>query len=93
MLTKTAQPAHIIVIGILSFVLLTVWPELIDGTSSSAAIKPATQHQLPEQLLVTASTTTKNNMLALIAYLGAFSTHFGSQIWMTFVSGKDFTSL
>ncbi|XP_046803556.1 transmembrane protein 205 isoform X2 [Lucilia cuprina] len=29
----------------------------------------------------------RNDMLALIAYLGAFSTHFGAQIWMTFVSG------
>lgn len=106
MLTKTTQPAHIAAICILSFVLLTVWPELIVGTSPAAAKQSQQQyhhhqqqqHQSEQLLEITPTirhsqdmSARNNDMLALIAYLGAFSTHFGAQIWMTFVSGKDFT--
>lgn len=102
MLTKTAQPAHLVFIAIVTFVLLTVWPELIDGNNGSGNIgqhiKTQQQHQQQQQHILETSTMSshkaemsvrRNDMLALVAYLGAFATHFGAQIWMTFVSGKD----
>ncbi|KAM7350532.1 uncharacterized protein ACRADG_009093 [Cochliomyia hominivorax] len=90
LLTKTAQPAHLVAIAVVTFVILTVWPELIDGGQHQVQ-----QHQHPQENLLISSmsnqkadlTVRRNDMLALIAYLGAFSTHFGAQIWMTFVSG------
>lgn len=83
-LTKTAQPAHIVAVCTISFVLLSVWPELIDGSSS----KGATEKLLHNDDDYGGNSSSKNkNTLALIAYLGSFATHFGAQIWMTFVSG------
>ncbi|XP_013108079.2 uncharacterized protein LOC106087548 [Stomoxys calcitrans] len=86
LLTKTTQPAHVLAICIPSFVLLTIWPELIYGSSSkqTAHVSTATTD---DHHLQSSSTPKMNYTLALIAYLGAFATHFGSQIWMTFVSG------
>ncbi|XP_065364995.1 uncharacterized protein LOC135958059 [Calliphora vicina] len=93
LLTKTAQPAHLVAIAIVTFVLLTVWPELIDGSNGSGSLHHHQQH--PQDHMLGSSMSNqrqempvkRNDMLALIAYLGAFSTHFGAQIWMTFVSG------
>lgn len=90
LLTKTTQPAHLVAIAIVTFVLLTVWPELIDDNNNGSTFKQTVANQ--QQHTTTSVprnevSVKKNNMLALIAYLGAFSTHFGSQIWMTFVSG------
>ncbi|KAL7744198.1 hypothetical protein ACLKA6_009169 [Drosophila palustris] len=90
-LTRTTQPAHLIAICILSFVLLTVGPDLTTTTTTST-----TTHS--SQPTATTSTTQARNVdagaavvssstLPTLAYLGAFATHFGSQIWMTFVSG------
>lgn len=90
-------------IAIVTFVLLTVWPELIDGNNGSGNIgqhikTQQQQHQQQQQQILETSTMSshkadmsvrRNDMLALVAYLGAFATHFGAQIWMTFVSGKD----
>lgn len=101
LLTKTAQPAHLIAIAIVTFVLLSVWPELIDGGSSIASQSQytSTRHQQQQQQyqqqygteqVLAEKSSKRNDMLALIAYLGAFSTHFGAQIWMTFVSGKQY---
>lgn len=102
LLTKTAQPAHLIAIAIVTFVLLSVWPELIDTGSSIASQSQYSsirrqqqqqqQHHYQQQYgteqVLEEKSSKRNDMLALIAYLGAFSTHFGAQIWMTFVSGK-----
>ncbi|EDW08028.1 uncharacterized protein LOC6586289 [Drosophila mojavensis] len=94
-LTRTTQPAHFIAICILSFVLLTVGPDLTTTTTTmhSSPLATAATH-------ATTPTTTQarnanddmaapmgSSTLATLAYLGAFATHFGSQIWMTFVSG------
>lgn len=87
-------------IAIVTFVLLTVWPELIDGNVSGNIGQQQHPQEQQQNLLLTSTMSShkaemsvrKNDMLALIAYLGAFSTHFGAQIWMTFVSGKkDFS--
>ncbi|TDG39625.1 hypothetical protein AWZ03_013954 [Drosophila navojoa] len=94
-LTRTTQPAHFIAICILSFVLLTVGPDLTTNSTTmhSSPLATAAIH-------TTTPTTTQTrnanddmaapkgeSTLATLAYLGAFATHFGSQIWMTFVSG------
>ncbi|XP_075154323.1 uncharacterized protein LOC142227961 isoform X2 [Haematobia irritans] len=81
LLTKTTQPAHVLAICIPSLVLFTIWPELIYGTSKQT--ENVTKSSTYEQH----STPKVNYTLAMIAYLGAFAMHFGSQIWMTFVSG------
>lgn len=98
-LTRTTQPAHLIAICILSFVLLTVGPDLTTTTTTTE-----TTHSSQLHATTTAATPTARNgaaavaaasvggsTLATLAYLGAFATHFGSQIWMTFVSGKCYT--
>lgn len=69
-ISKTTQPAHVIAVGILSFVLLTIWPNLVETEEELMNVEKR-----------------KKSGLALVAYLGAFATHFGAQIWMTFVSG------
>uniref|UniRef100_A0A1A9W788 TMEM205-like domain-containing protein n=1 Tax=Glossina brevipalpis TaxID=37001 RepID=A0A1A9W788_9MUSC len=84
LLTKTAQPAHIIAICILSFVLLVVWPELVDWQKTNRAMdqtKESHRHWEPKER------KHNENTFAILVYLGAFATHFGAQIWMTFVSG------
>lgn len=86
LLMRTTQPAHVLAICIPSLVLLTIWPELIYGTSSK---QPKHIIDTTDDQNSYSSGKNMNYTLALIAYLGAFSTHFGSQIWMTFVSGKD----
>lgn len=104
-LTRTTQPAHLIAICILSFVLLTVGPDLTTTTATTAATETTHSSQLhAATTTTTAATPTARNgaaavaaasvggsTLATLAYLGAFATHFGSQIWMTFVSGKCYT--
>ncbi|XP_034490680.1 putative uncharacterized protein DDB_G0282129 [Drosophila innubila] len=92
-LTRTTQPAHLIAICILSFVLLTVGPDLTTTTTTT----PTTTHSSQLATPTTTTTTQARNVdagaavasstLPTLAYLGAFATHFGSQIWMTFVSG------
>ncbi|KAM8720024.1 hypothetical protein ACLKA7_006132 [Drosophila subpalustris] len=93
-LTRTTQPAHLIAICILSFVLLTVGPDLTTTTTTSTT----THSSQPTATTSTTQTQTRNvdagaavvsssSTLPTLAYLGAFATHFGSQIWMTFVSG------
>ncbi|XP_037938601.1 uncharacterized protein LOC119671855 [Teleopsis dalmanni] len=82
LLTQTTQPAHLIAICILSFVLLTVWPDLFDNTPIGATADAA------EGIVAESVASQRNGKpFAVIAYLGAFATHFGAQIWMTFVSG------
>lgn len=101
-LTRTTQPAHLIAICILSFVLLTVGPDLT--TTTTTTTEATTLHSSQLHATTTAATPTARNgaaavaaasvggsTLATLAYLGAFATHFGSQIWMTFVSGKCYT--
>ncbi|KAH8397890.1 hypothetical protein KR222_005079 [Zaprionus bogoriensis] len=110
-LTRTTQPAHLIAICILSFVLLTVGPDLTTTTTTAdeaaAAAAAATTTTAAAAAAATFATQARNvnaaaavaatasasaaaaggSTLATLAYLGAFATHFGSQIWMTFVSG------
>lgn len=70
-LTRTTQPAHVIAVGILLVVIIAVWPNMFEDTEAEEFMK----------------SKEKKSCLALVAYLGAFATHFGAQIWMTFVSG------
>ncbi|KAH8238240.1 hypothetical protein KR032_001349 [Drosophila birchii] len=80
-LTRTTQPAHLIAVGILAFVLMTVGRDLIDPTTTtvtSATTSTTTTEATPAR---------PSTIPAALVYLGAFATHFGSQIWMTFVSG------
>ncbi|XP_030080043.1 transmembrane protein 205 isoform X2 [Drosophila hydei] len=94
-LTRTTQPAHFIAICILSFVLLTVGPDLTTTTTTTmhssqlatAAIHTTTTQTRNADVNGAAAATMEGSTLATLAYLGAFATHFGSQIWMTFVSG------
>ncbi|XP_030564575.1 uncharacterized protein LOC115765249 isoform X1 [Drosophila novamexicana] len=93
-LTRTTQPAHLMAILILSFVLLTVGPDLRTTTTTTmhssqlatAAIHTTTTTQAAAAAAAAAAPMV-GSTLATLAYLGAFATHFGSQIWMTFVSG------
>nr|XP_014086050.1 transmembrane protein 205 isoform X2 [Bactrocera oleae] len=75
LLTRTTQPAHIVAVCVLTFVTFTVWPDIIDTRNASS-------RRISEQ-----DRNEQHNTLAAIAYLGAFATHFGAQIWMTFISG------
>ncbi|XP_017056056.1 uncharacterized protein LOC108097959 [Drosophila ficusphila] len=80
-LTRTTQPAHLIAVCILAFVLMTVGRDLIDPTTTT--VTAATE----DAATTATSTRTTGGVLAALVFLGAFATHFGSQIWMTFVSG------
>ncbi|XP_017004371.2 uncharacterized protein [Drosophila takahashii] len=79
-LTRTTQPAHLIAVCILAFVLMTVGRDLIDPTTTATEETSATTAE-------TSTRTATGGVLAALVFLGAFATHFGSQIWMTFVSG------
>ncbi|XP_053948236.1 uncharacterized protein LOC128856852 isoform X1 [Anastrepha ludens] len=81
LLTRTTQPAHLIAVCVLTFVMFTVWPDIVD-TSDSSAVSGAEQTSIKGE-----QHAQRHNTLAAIAYLGAFATHFGAQIWMTFISG------
>jgi len=61
---------------------MTVGRDLIDPTTTVATAEAAAS-------ATAASTrTATGGVMAALVFLGAFATHFGSQIWMTFVSGK-----
>lgn len=81
-LTRTTQPAHLIAVCILAFVLMTVGRDLIDPTTT---VETATE--TAASATATSTRTATGGVLAALVFLGAFATHFGSQIWMTFVSG------
>lgn len=82
LLTRTTQPAHIIAVCVLTFVTFTVWPDIVDTRNAST-------NRVSEQVSTMGDhRSQRHNTLAAIAYLGAFATHFGAQIWMTFISGK-----
>ncbi|KAH8375992.1 hypothetical protein KR200_005360 [Drosophila serrata] len=81
-LTRTTQPAHLIAVGILAFVLMTVGRDLIDPTTTTV-----TSTTTSTSATTTEATSRPSTIPAALVYLGAFATHFGSQIWMTFVSG------
>ncbi|XP_022208667.2 uncharacterized protein LOC111065028 isoform X1 [Drosophila obscura] len=88
-LTRTTQPAHLIAVCILAFVLMTVGRDLIEG---SPATTPTTTTTTTRTLSSSSSPARGGEgggggTLPNLVYLGAFATHFGSQIWMTFVSG------
>jgi len=67
----------------LAFVLMTVGRDLIDPTTT---VETATETAASAP--ATSTRTATGGVLAALVFLGAFATHFGSQIWMTFVSGK-----
>ncbi|XP_011183316.1 uncharacterized protein Tmem205_0 [Zeugodacus cucurbitae] len=81
LLTRTTQPAHLIAVCVLTFVTFTVWPDIVDTRNAS------TNTDSEEASTSSDRRTQRHNTLAAIAYLGAFATHFGAQIWMTFISG------
>lgn len=84
-LTRTTQPSHAITMVFVSFILLVLWPNIV-GTPSPAG---------PGQLVPVASgntmecarSRTRSSVLVALAYFFSFATHFGAQMWMTFVSG------
>lgn len=73
LLTKTTQPAHVVALGLSFFVLFNVWPALQQSPSTSVKFARTEDHK---------------KLWPFCIYLAAFATHFGAQIWMTFVSGK-----
>uniref|UniRef100_A0A0K8VLG5 Transmembrane protein 205 n=1 Tax=Bactrocera latifrons TaxID=174628 RepID=A0A0K8VLG5_BACLA len=81
LLTRTTQPAHIVAVCVLTFVTFTVWPDIVDTRNVS---NNRASHQVSP---MGDRRSERHNTLATIAYLGAFATHFGAQIWMTFISG------
>ncbi|KAH8409072.1 hypothetical protein KR009_006282 [Drosophila setifemur] len=85
-LTRTTQPAHFIAVCILAFVMMTVGRDLIDPTTTTATSTTETSEATAATTATTRATASGGGLAALV-YLGAFATHFGSQIWMTFVSG------
>ncbi|KAH8344818.1 hypothetical protein KR067_008281 [Drosophila pandora] len=90
-LTRTTQPAHLIAVCILAFVMMTVGRDLIDPatTTTTTATTSVVDSSLADATSSQSTTrsSTGGSVLAALIYLGAFATHFGSQIWMTFVSG------
>ncbi|KAH8288165.1 hypothetical protein KR054_006481 [Drosophila jambulina] len=84
-LTRTTQPAHLIAVGILAFVLMTVGRDLIDPTTTVTSATTATA--TTTEATAAPAAARPSTIPAALVYLGAFATHFGSQIWMTFVSG------
>ncbi|XP_043660762.1 uncharacterized protein LOC122625016 isoform X1 [Drosophila teissieri] len=84
-LTRTTQPAHLIAVCILAFVLMTVGRDLIDPTTTVATEEAA--ENAAASATAASTRTATGGVLAALVFLGAFATHFGSQIWMTFVSG------
>ncbi|XP_036318148.1 uncharacterized protein LOC118733065 [Rhagoletis pomonella] len=87
MLTSTAQPAHLIAVCVLIFVLFTVWPDIVDTRNSTAKSDAGGQALSKGGECQTQQQQQQHHTLAVIAYLAAFATHFGAQIWMTFISG------
>ncbi|KAH8336094.1 hypothetical protein KR074_002136 [Drosophila pseudoananassae] len=85
-LTRTTQPAHLIAVCILAFVMMTVGRDLIDPATTTTTTTTATSVAETSSKSTTRPSST-GGVLAALIYLGAFATHFGSQIWMTFVSG------
>ncbi|XP_034671423.1 uncharacterized protein LOC117903477 [Drosophila subobscura] len=83
-LTRTTQPAHLIAVCILAFVMMTVGRDLIEG---SPATTPTTTTTRTLSSSPAGGGGGGGGTLPNLVYLGAFATHFGSQIWMTFVSG------
>ncbi|BFG01741.1 uncharacterized protein DMAD_01420 [Drosophila madeirensis] len=83
-LTRTTQPAHLIAVCILAFVMMTVGRDLIEG---SPATTPTTTTTRTLNSSPAGGGGGGGGTLPNLVYLGAFATHFGSQIWMTFVSG------
>ncbi|KAH8273390.1 hypothetical protein KR018_006525 [Drosophila ironensis] len=89
-LTRTTQPAHLIAVCILAFVMMTVGRDLIDPattTATSADTLETSGGGTASALNTRTGAGAAGGGLAALVYLGAFATHFGSQIWMTFVSG------
>uniref|UniRef100_A0A336MXV9 CSON008915 protein n=1 Tax=Culicoides sonorensis TaxID=179676 RepID=A0A336MXV9_CULSO len=72
-LTRTTQPAHLVALLIATFVLSIVWPNLV-----------ASPTPVPDESYDSSKLSKKYTILM---YLGVFATHFGAQMWMTFVSG------
>lgn len=79
-LTRTTQPSHAISMLFVSFILLVLWPNLV-GQS------PATEAEAAVDSSACPASQTRANVLVSLAYFGSFATHFGAQMWMTFVSG------
>ncbi|KRK07085.1 uncharacterized protein Dyak_GE15318, isoform B [Drosophila yakuba] len=90
-LTRTTQPAHLIAVCILVFVLMTVGRDLIDPTTTVAT--EAAAENAAASATAASTRTATGGVLAALVFLGAFATHFGSQIWMTFVSDEAHITL
>lgn len=71
-LTRTTQPAHLVALLIATIVVSILWPNLVQNASTTGNEPPATS----------------SGKYTTLLYLGIFATHFGTQMWMTFVSGK-----
>lgn len=70
-LTRTTQPAHVIAVAVVALVLCVIYPNLTKEPSYDGADADASSR----------------SVWAQIGYLGTFAIHFGTQMWMTFVSG------
>jgi len=71
-LTRTTQPAHVVALLIATIVVSILWPNLVYSGNTVTNSDEASRMLSKHVTLL---------------YLGIFATHFGTQIWMTFVSG------
>ncbi|XP_026464222.1 transmembrane protein 205-like, partial [Ctenocephalides felis] len=70
-LTRTTQPVHVVAVVAVLLISSLVYPSLVHSN-----------HRLQPEPMVHEQSTFAN-----LLYLAAFCTHFGTQVWMTFVSG------
>ena len=85
-MTQKPQPFTIFGLLIMSYIILALGPDLRGDVDQDSALDDyniklsSTEPQKTNKSVYQA--------LGTIMYLGLFATHFGSQIWMTFVSGN-----
>ncbi|EAT40520.1 AAEL007758-PA [Aedes aegypti] len=85
-LTRTTQPSHAISMLFVSFILLVLWPNLVGQSPVTSGTSGAGVEAVAD-LSACPVTQSRANVLVALAYFGSFATHFGAQMWMTFVSG------
>ncbi|EAT32232.1 AAEL015657-PA, partial [Aedes aegypti] len=85
-LTRTTQPSHAISMLFVSFILLVLWPNLVGQSPVTSGTSGAGVEAVAD-LSACPVTQSRANVLVSLAYFGSFATHFGAQMWMTFVSG------
>lgn len=97
-LTRTSQPLHVVAVIVTGIIMYSMYNPATDTSSSSSSSstpiscekhhhQQTSPQSTAESLSSSPATATSTNKLALFGYLSTFAIQFGSQIWMTFVSG------